>query len=171
MHEEFGEVLRLLEGAGEPSLRSAAEDTMRKALLIAAASYFERRITECVTDFVGRVTGQTELVVEFVRNKAVTRQYHSWFAWEANNANAFFGLFGKPFREYMEAQVRTDAELDQSIRAFLELGLDRNRLVHQDFASFALQKTTDEIYDAFRKGMVFARKFPDMLAAAHATGL
>ena len=63
----------------------------------------------------------------------------------------------------MKQKIKNDNELAASIRAFLELGNDRNRLVHQDFASFPLEKTSNEIYDLFRKAMIFVDAFPTSL--------
>ncbi len=43
------------------------------------------------------------------------------------------------------------------------IGSERNRLVHEDFASYTLEKTTDEIYEAYRKGMTFLEVVPAKL--------
>ncbi len=42
-----------------------------------------------------------------------------------------------------------------SSRAFLEVGNDHNKLVHQDFGSFSLEKTLDEIYGLDRQSLLF----------------
>lgn len=55
----------------------------------------------------------------------------------------------------MESRVRNDAGLDDSIKAFLEIGDERNRLVHHDFGSFTLEKTTTEIYRLYDKAVTF----------------
>ena len=88
------------------------------------------------------MTNSNVLVGEIVRNKAVSRQYHTWFQWNARNANSFYGLFGSDFRKFMKRKVRDD-NLGDSVRAFLELGNERNRLVHQDYGVFVLEKTTE----------------------------
>ena len=41
----------------------------------------------------------------------------------------------------MKARVKAEAQLDESIRAFLEIGRERNRLVHQNYGMFTLEKT------------------------------
>lgn len=97
----------------------------------------------------------SDLVTEFVRNKAVERQFHSYFGWSGNNANSFFGLFGRGFKSHMDRRVREEEEYRQAIRAFLELGNDRNRLVHQDFGTFSLEKTSEEIYSHYRQARLF----------------
>ena len=160
---EFSGLIAVLDKAGEVSLRSTADDNFRKALLLAAASYFEHRMTDAVLSFVSETTNDRALTTSFVRNKAVSRQYHSWFSWEAKNANGFFGLFGDGFRDFMRKKIEDDDALDAAIRAFLELGSNRNRLVHQDFGSFFLEKTSEEIYDLYLKAMTFIDAFPRAL--------
>lgn len=96
-----------------------------------------------------------DLTVQFVRNRAINRQFHAWFNWEERNANQFFGLFGPPFKQLMVQKVRDSEQLRASIAAFLEVGSERNKLVHQDFASFSLEKTLDEIYELYSTALRF----------------
>lgn len=133
----------------------AAADNFRKALVLASASYFEYRVSSCVLDFVHECAKGNDLVVGFVKNKAISRQYHTWFKWDDSNANQFFGLFGSAFKQAMTERVKTSEELRVSICAFLEVGNERNKLVHQDFASFALEKTLDEIYALYLQSLLF----------------
>ena len=163
LQDEFSGLITVLDKAGEISLRSTADDNLRKVLLMATASYFEHRMTDAVLSFVSKMTNDHPLITSFVRNKAVSRQYHTWFNWDAKNANSFFGLFGDRFRDFMKQKVKNDDELDASIRAFLELGSDRNRLVHQDFGSFSLEKTSEEIYAQYCRAMTFIDAFPKAL--------
>jgi hypothetical protein len=164
LHSEFTDLVSVLDSAGEPSLRSVAEDNLRKSLLMAAASFFERRMSEAVLAFVAAVTADGHVLTWLVKNKAVSRQYHTWFDWERKNANSFFGLFGADFQECMKKCVSDDAELKTSIEAFLEVGRERNRLVHQDFGSFTLEKTADEIYTLYSTAMKFVEWFPTAIA-------
>ena len=160
LHTEFSDLLALLDGAAQVSLSSVADDSFRKALLMAAASYFERRMTDAVLSFVAEVTAEDHVLFWLVKNKAVSRQYHTWFDWDKRNANSFFGLFGASFRDYMKAEVAADEELESSIRAFLEVGRERNRLVHEDFGSFSLEKTSEETYALYSSAMNFVEWFP-----------
>ena len=63
------------------------------------------------------------------------------------NANSFFRAFGNNFQSFMAERVRSTAELEESIRAFLEIGKLRNQLVHENFADFQLDKTVNEIVE------------------------
>jgi HEPN superfamily RiboL-PSP-like protein len=163
LHKEFSDLIRVLDLAGEVSLRSVADDIFRKALLMSAASFFERRMTESVLQFVVQVTAEDHVLTWLIRNKVVSRQYHTWFDWEEKNANNFFGLFGVEFREHMKTLVEQDDTLRSSIQAFLEVGRERNRLVHQDFASFSLEKTAEEIYKLYCSACNFVECFPSMI--------
>ena len=98
LYEEATALIGVLEQSAELSLQVTAVDHLRKALLLAAASYFEQRVCRYVLEFVRERSGGSVLVENFVRNKAIARQYHTWFRWEDNNANQFFALFGGDFR-------------------------------------------------------------------------
>jgi HEPN superfamily RiboL-PSP-like protein len=154
LYNESTSVINAL-GNSEPSLVVAAGDNFRKVLVLAAASYFEHRVSTCVLDFVRERSNDNGLVVGFVKNKAISRQYHTWFQWERPNANQFFGFFGRNFKQMMDDRVNASDDLRDSIRAFLEIGNERNKLVHQDFGSFALEKTLDEIYALYQKALLF----------------
>lgn len=91
LYDESASVIRALVGLSEPSLAVAAGDSFRKALVLAAASYFEHRVSSCVLEFIRERADGSGLVVAFVKNKAVSRQYHTWFKWDDTNANQFFG--------------------------------------------------------------------------------
>jgi hypothetical protein len=155
IYKEFADLVQLLKDQGELSLQTAAEDSFRKVLLLSAASYFEYELTAVVAAFVEEITSANGLVTSLVQNKAISRQYHSWFNWNVKNANQFFGLFGQDFSAHMVARVKSSSELDRAIKAFLEVGEQRNRLVHQNFASFSLEKTAEDIFALYKEALPF----------------
>lgn len=161
LHNEFIDIIAYLESSGELSLRNIAEEYLRKALLLAAASYFEQRITDHILSFVDESAQNNPLVYGLIQNKAVSRQYHTLFNWKAKNANQFFGLFGETYSDFMKEKVKNDSQLDQSIKAFLELGNERNELVHKDFGNFLMSKSTNEIYQLYQTALYFVDALPD----------
>ena len=169
LHDEFVALVTFLDSANEVSHRSVADENFRKALLLAAASYFEYRMSREIVDFVEEVTSKEHVVGWLVKKKAVARQYHTWFDWNARTANQFFGLFGESFSQSAKTIVRDRPNLKKSIEAFLEIGRERNRLVHQNFSTFALEKTAEEIYKTYRLAMEFVDWFPQELRAFCAT--
>jgi hypothetical protein len=161
LYREATEVLHLLEENTEISLQNAASDQFRKALLLAAASYFEHRVCNSVMDFVRERASGSVLVENFVREKAISRRYHTLFDWKAANANHFFRLFGEAFSTAMREEVRQSEEMKSAITAFLEVGRERNKLVHQDYASFPFEKTLDEIYALYHRALAFVENLPN----------
>ena len=162
IHEEFSELLQFLSDSHEISFRTFVEGHFKKLLLLAAASYFERRLTEFIIDFAKeRIEGDT--LVSLIERKVVSRQYHTWFDWKAKNANQFFKLFGEQFAIHAKSIVEENDKIRQSIQNFLEIGLERNRIVHQDFGSYSLEKTSEEIYALYLSASKFVEWFPDIM--------
>ena len=145
--------------SGEWSMQSNVDGEFRKVLILSAARFFESHLTENLIQIFSDKTDGSQPVVEFIKNKGISRQYHTYFQWEKRNANSFFGLFGPDFREHMVTQATTDTQLELSIRSFLELGELRNKLVHMNFANFPLDKTVDEIYSLYSEAYLFIEKF------------
>ena len=110
LYNQFGEIVDQM-GDTEITLRLTAEENFRKGLLLASASYFENRITETLLGMVSNATNNNLTVDEFFRNKAISRQYHTYFQWESSNANSFFGLFGEGFKLHMKAVSYTHLTL------------------------------------------------------------
>ena len=158
LYSEFAQLVEHLDATAEVSLRISAEEIFRKSLLLAAASYFEKRIQDDILEYIGKSLGEASLVTEFVKNKAIKRQYHTFFQWDSPNANVFFGLFGKEFKDYMTNYVRDHDDYKEAISAFLEIGKERNKIVHEDFGTFFLEKTTDEIFELYTKALQFVEQ-------------
>jgi hypothetical protein len=160
LYEEATEVLRVLGLYAEVSLLNSVGDNLRKALLLAAASHFEHRVCTIVLEFIRERANGSPLVEQFVRNKAIARQYHTWFNWAASNANQFFGLFGEQFRTAMVARLANSEDLTESVKAFLQIGSERNGLIHGDYATFSLEKTLDEIHILYTRACPFVATLP-----------
>ncbi|MBS1593713.1 MAG: hypothetical protein JST90_05280 [Bacteroidetes bacterium] len=132
-----------------------AENNFRKTILLSSASYFEKELTETMIEFAKSQTGNNELIISIIKQKAISRQYHTYFEWEKSSANKFFGLFGEQFKNRMTQKVKDDPEFDKSIKAFLEIGQERNKMVHQNFAEVAIDKTAQEIYNLYQLALYF----------------
>ncbi len=145
----------LLTGLRETSLASDADNKLKKVLLVSAASYFEHEITTAIIDFAAAASESHQSLLSLVRAKAVSRQYHTYFQWEGKNANSFFGLFGEEFLAKCKAHVKAQEALDDSIRAFLEIGSNRNQMMHENFGTFPMEKTAEEVYELYRRAHLF----------------
>jgi hypothetical protein len=158
LYESNEMLLSYLRENGEYSLLYNEESSFPKVLLLAVASYFEEEVKQILLDFFQEQT--TPPLFHFVKNKAIKRQYHTFFSWDAANANQFFGLFGEQFKNLMIAEVMNNDDLNKAIRAFMEIGKTRNALVHENFASYPLQKTAKEIYDLYQQALLFIHMLP-----------
>ncbi len=163
LYSDNQELIEYLLRQGEISFQSNVYNNFRKTLLLSVASYFEDTLTKSIINFVEEQVGATSPLSYFIQSKAIKRQYHTYFDWNAKNANQFFGLFGPEFRKFMSDQGKADAQLEAAIAAFLELGQTRNELVHQNFAAFTMEKTAEEIYQLYQQALFFVEAFPEKL--------
>lgn len=166
LYGEFGQLRDFLQDDQDGNgmmLLPVVEENFPKALLLAAASHFENRLTDTVKDFAKEATTDDHPIVSLIEAKAIERQYHTWFDWDKGNANRFFRLFGNGFKQYAQDQVNQEDELRDSIRAFLEIGDRRNKLVHGDFADFRMNKTSKEIYELYQSATRFVEWFPQAI--------
>ena len=157
--EEHDELIEHLLATGKITWKSRADDQFAKALLLAVASRFEAQLTDCVVEIFESATDGSDALVSFVQKEAVERRYHTWFSWDAKNANSFFRSFGEEFKNAMEAKVKNDPALDDAVKAFLELGRLRNELVHEDYATFSMQKTPSEVLERYHAAARFVDWF------------
>ena len=139
----------------EVSLQTTLRITFSKSLLMAVAGYFEDQVQHEVISFVDRRTSGNELLKELIQRRAFGRQYHRLFSWDGKNANTFFRLFGSNFYESMNQYVSEHREYEDAIRAFIEIGNDRNELAHGNYGQFPLQKTIEEIYASYQLALTF----------------
>ncbi|MFU2014814.1 HEPN domain-containing protein [Peribacillus butanolivorans] len=151
---ENKEILDFLESKNEISFRNDVDNKLKKILLLSVASFFEKEVTDLVVNFISKKTEADDLIVSFVSNKAINRQYHTYFDWKGNNANQFFGLFGSDFKQGIVKEIK-EKELENSVKSFLELGRLRNEMVHQNAGTFNIDKTTKEIYESYKIALSF----------------
>lgn len=159
LREESASLVEFLEQSEKFSLRVFADEHLSKILLLAAASHFEKCMTDAVVHLSEQCLTVDHPLVNLIKNKAVSRQYHQWFAWEGPNANKFFSLFGKRFLDYAKQSVTQDEELRRSVESFLQLGHERNRLVHGNYVTFPMEKSRDDIYRLYKDASKFVNWF------------
>ena len=170
LHRDFADLLAFLDQADQISFRITADDNFRKVLLLAIASYFERQLTDVVISFAEAATDRNQVVKSLIKRQVVDRKYHTWFDWEARNANRFFSMFGDSFKADMSKLVSRDKKLSSSIQAFMEIGRERNHMVHQDFGRYTLQKTLEEIYQTYCSATEFVEWFAQEIMKYSVTG-
>ncbi len=71
------------------------DNKLKKVLLVSAASFFETSITELLVKFFNIKAGNNPEIVAFLKNKAISRQYHSYFDWEKVISTSFSVFWGR----------------------------------------------------------------------------
>jgi len=171
LYEEYMALDGFLKERNEPSLKILAESNFKKNLILSIASYFEFVICNELVEYCFEISKPSPIVGSLVKNKAISRQYHTLFKWDdKNGANQFFGLLGDEFKRYMKELLRLDNLMTKGVEAFLEIGNERNRLVHQNFASYNIEKTIFEIYESYTDALYFTGRIKDLLSMKTAGG-
>ncbi len=164
INDEYKSIFNFLNNEGQPSLSSDVNKHFKKIILLSSASYFEHKIQEILIEFVSNKSNNNSMAVNLFKKKAISMQYHSYFSWgEKNNpdkpgknANQFFALFGDDFKKEVEEEIKIKSELEQSVKAFLEIGHLRNIMVHSNFAAYYIDnKTAEEIFELYGKAIPF----------------
>ena len=159
------DLVTYLQYGNQLQLQSRVEDAFSKTLIVAAASYFEVRLTQSIVELYYESTQGAGALAQFVKKEAIGRRFAQLFKWDnegksAQNANSFYRSFGADFKEYMVRKVRNDKRLDDSVKAFLEIGNLRNQMVHGNYADFQLNKTVDEVFNLYKNATTFVDSFP-----------
>jgi hypothetical protein len=155
IYQENSDLFKFLEEKNEPSFMIQFCTVFSKTLLLSAASYFEYEICRMVQTFIERKTQNDECIISIIKQKAIERQYHTYFDWNGVNANKFFSLFGNTFKEKKLKDVKDNPTLQSAIKSFLELDNERNKLVHQNFADCTIEKTAEEVYKLYKQATLF----------------
>jgi len=148
-HEE---VRHFFSQQGEVTLADDSDAEFRKVLILSIASFFEYEITSAISDLAEN--SSSPRIFELVKAKAISRQYHTYFAWEDKNINRFTKLFGESFKQEIEKELK-QRELTEGMKLFLILGQERNILVHENFAAASISWTVDEIVEKYEKALEF----------------
>ena len=154
-HEE---VRHFFSQQGEVTLADDSDAEFRKVLILSIASFFEHEITNAISELAEN--SSSPRIFELVKAKAISRQYHTYFDWkDGKNINSFTKLFGESFKQEIEKELKQkepkQLELAEGMKLFLELGQERNILVHENFAAASISWTVDEIVEKYEKALEF----------------
>lgn len=134
-----------------------------KMLLISTASYFETRITDLIKEIFR--SEECSLLNSFLEKKALSRQYHTLFNWKQGGAgiNQFFSYLGKDFSKFVASVEKKDEKLTDAFANFMQIGAKRNALVHDNYATFNLDWTPEEIMSRFDSALHFTDTLLDIV--------
>jgi RiboL-PSP-HEPN len=168
LYEQNREAVGIISGANEISVASDIDNKLKKHLIMAAASYFETEVRSAIEQLASDASANNPAVIALIKQKALERQYHTYFDWKSRNANTFFAHFGEEFSKKCRNQVKEQEGLNDSVSAFLELGEMRNKLAHLNFALFPIDKTSEEIYHLYQRALAFLEYVKKSLKEASA---
>lgn len=146
----------------DPSGLAALGRTYPKVLLLASASFLEVATCQEVSLLYEQLV--PDHLQKFVAKGALERKYHAMFDWNSRNANKFFSMFGEACRDCAKGRMKDDNEFAQVVGSFIEIGFLRNNLVHQNYASFVLDKTFGEVWTLHCRAREFPSLVPDLLS-------
>lgn len=154
-YKDAKELYNYLMNKEEISYATYIDDVYKKVLLLSAASYFEKMISTTLVDFANRAGKNDIRLAYLIQNKVIQRQYHTFFNWDSKNSNQFWGMFGDDQKSKARTEIDGNEELRQAEQAFLNLGRQRNLLVHENFAEQVINYTVDDIYNNYKMACIF----------------
>lgn len=154
LYEEYKELIVFCQENKQISFEMYINNIYKKALLLSAASYFEFTITKIIHDYVAETSQNNMELIAFVDNKTLNRQYHTLFNWKENNANQFFGAFGESLKLSAKNMIKERGLIDAEV-AFMEIGRERNNLVHRNYVEAVVNSTFEEIYEKYLRACQF----------------
>lgn len=154
-YQDSKELYEYLVSKGEITFATYINNVYKKVLVLSAASYFESVITKQISEYATKASGADKRIVTLIENKAIKRQYHTLFNWEAKNTNTFWALFGETTKTKVREQINSNDDLRASEVYFIELGKQRNLLVHENFAEYDVNITIEEIYKKYKSACTF----------------
>jgi hypothetical protein len=158
IYQDNLDLLNFLEERNEPSFMVQFNSVFTKTMLLSSASYFEHEICRMIQAFIERKTQNDDCIISIVKQKAIQGQYHKYFGWkdwQSGNVNSFFSLFGQVFKTQGAEKINNNGDLKSAVKAFLEIGNERNKLVHQNFADYTVEKTAEEVYKLHKQATLF----------------
>lgn len=155
MFTEYEENNNFLLKHSQVSFAQDYKSQLSKILLISTASYFETKVTELMKEIFR--SKDCSLLHSFLEKKALSRQYHTLFNWNQGAAGIkqFFSYLGADFSKYVKEKEKEDDQLTNSFSAFMQIGAKRNKLVHDNYATFNLDWTPEEIMTKFETATYF----------------
>lgn len=160
LYEDYLGLVGDLSGSS-PSGLAALNRSYHKVLLVAAASSLEAQVKQIVKSFF-TTEGRMEFGT-FVEKTVMARHYHTLFNWDGGKATGFFTSFGEVSVLRFKMLLAEDDDFKREHDAFMRLGSLRNQLVHQDYASFSLDDTPEELISLYRSAVRFPEKFEEII--------
>lgn len=158
IYEELKAIGQIGVASNDVSARTDFGAHSAKTLLLVGASNFERRIASSIEDHLNNVT-TSSVIRHFAFNQAVKQKFFSLFDFNADTKNikAFLSKFGPDYSNWAKDDMKAaGVDIGNQI-AFLNLCRLRNSLVHNNYATYDIIKTLDEVWAEFDKAALLVR--------------
>jgi hypothetical protein len=165
LYEEHKSLADYLQANRQPSYASSVESTFIKVLIVASASFLEEEVKRVIDLFCSKASKNNNNLKNFVRQIVIERGYHTLFSWkdQGKGVYCFFRLFGEEVLEKYKKSISVDRDLNIAAENFIFLGMERNKLVHQNFANLSIEYTAAECFQKFEKTLLFINYIEKML--------
>lgn len=140
---------------------TALNRSYHKHLLVAAASNLESQVKKLVPAIF--LDQGTHALSVFVEKAVMARGYHGLFDWNNESAAPFFANFGDACRANFKAELKADDTLSREHKAFMRLGNQRNLVVHNDYATYAIDWTPDDVIENYRLACAFVARIRSLV--------
>ncbi len=141
---------------GQISFANDVDSYYKKILVFSCASLFENLI--CNSIYEKAKASSPAPIAEFIRNKAIERQYHTYFNWKeqkVSSIHGFLGLWGEDFKTSFLSIAKNDEALNDGIKAFLIIGNERNLMAHENFIEYNPSRTFKEVETLYKQAEYF----------------
>ena len=152
----YNEICEYLISQGQVSFVNDVDLYYKKILVFSCASLFENLICNSIYEKAKKSSPMP--LAEFIKNKAVERQYHTYFNWKdirVSSINNFLGLWGEDFKISFLNVVKCDDMLCEGIKAFLIIGNERNLMAHENFIEYNPTMTFNEVKMLYQQANYF----------------
>lgn len=153
------EIYNYLLNLGEVSFANDIDLYYKKILVFSCASLFENLICNEIYDVAKNKSPMP--IAEFIRNKAIERQYHTYFNWKeckTSSINGFLGLWGDDFKTTFANKIKSDIKLNKGVIAFIKIGNERNLMAHENFIEYSPAMTFAEVESLYGEAEYFVDK-------------
>ncbi len=158
VHAELLAIETIVTKSGDVSAGTAFSSHSAKVLLLTSASYFERAIISAIEEHLNNGTS-SPLIKHFTFHQSVERKFFALFDFSADtkNINGFLSKFGPDFSKWAKEDLKVQG-IDMQIQvAFLDLCRLRNSLVHNNYATYDINKTLAEVRSDFDQALKLVR--------------
>lgn len=164
--KNYNEIRQYLLSQGQVSYVSDINTYYKKILVFSCASLFENEI--CSTIYEISKSSCPIAIAEFIRNKAIERQYHTYFNWreqKTSSINGFLGLWGDDFKNAFLAIIKSDEKIADGIKAFINIGNERNLMAHENFIEYNSENSFENIQTLYEQADYFVQTLLNSLKA------